>query len=107
LLWASAFCKTQYAASLAEHRWVAELVRSIAAVAHYAHLYDEGAYYHTLDIEDAAKAIHANGLLINALGVKLREMIGDDANIVRGGETQIRPLRKQTDAAEDTKRDLP
>src|SRR5205085_11197456 len=57
--------------SLAEHRWVAELIRSIATVAHYAHVYDEGAYYHTLEIEDAAEAIHANGLLINSLGAKL------------------------------------
>jgi hypothetical protein len=68
LLWAAAFCKTQYASSLAEHRWVAELIRSLASVCEYAHVYDEGDYYHTLEIEDAAEAIHANGLLINAIG---------------------------------------
>jgi hypothetical protein len=55
LMWASAFCKTQYAASLAEHRWVAELIRSIAAVAHYAHVYDEGAYYQRLAPPPAAR----------------------------------------------------
>src|SRR3954452_3479638 len=49
MLWTSAFCKTQYAASLAEHRWVAELIRSVASVADYAHVYDEGDYYHTVE----------------------------------------------------------
>src|SRR5438105_7379936 len=45
-MWAAAFCKTQYAVTLAEHRWVAELIRSLASVADYAHVYDEGVVRH-------------------------------------------------------------
>jgi hypothetical protein len=93
-MWASAFCKTQFAKSLAEHRWVAELIRSVASVAEYAHVYDEGHYYHTLDIEHAATTIYQNGLLINALGGKLRVAMGDGLQVVPGGETTIKPLRK-------------
>jgi hypothetical protein len=92
LQWACAFCKTQFAASLVEHRWVAELIRSVASVAEYAHVYDEGGYYHTRDIEDAASAIHQNGMLIDALGGKLSGIMGGDVKIVRGGETNIKPL---------------
>jgi hypothetical protein len=95
LMWACAFCKTQFATSLAQHRWVAELIRSIASVADYAHVYDEGEYYHTLEIEDAAEAIHANGMLINSLGEKLEKIIGEGAHVIRGGETTITPIRKQ------------
>jgi hypothetical protein len=82
LMWASAFCKTQFAAALAEHRWVAELIRSVAAVADYAHVYDEGAYYHTLNIEEAAEAIHANGLLINSIGARLGNMSGNGVRVI-------------------------
>jgi len=94
-LWAAAFCKTQFAASLAEHQWVAELIRSVAGVAEYAHVYDEGKHYHTLEIEDAAEAIHANGLLINSISGMLGEAIGPDAQMMKGGETTIKPTRKQ------------
>jgi hypothetical protein len=94
------FCKTQYASSLAEHRWVAELIRSVASVAQYAHVYDEGDYYHTLEIEDAAKAIHENGVLINAIGHKLNAVFGA-ANVAHGGETKIKPLRTQADGSDE------
>jgi hypothetical protein len=100
LLWTCAFCKTQFAASLAEHRFMAELIRSVASVTDYAHVYDEGDYYHTLDIEDAARAIHQNGLLINSLGSQLRATLGDGVTAVQGGETKIKPIRKQTEAAD-------
>jgi hypothetical protein len=96
LMWAAAFCKTQFAASLAEHRWVAELIRSIASVAEYAHVYDEGAYYHTLEIEDAAEAIHANGVLINSIGGMIGKVIGQDVEMIKGGETTIKPSRKSS-----------
>jgi hypothetical protein len=104
LMWAAAFCKTQYAASLAEHRWVAELIRSVASVAEYAHVYDEAAYYHTLDIEDAATAIHENGLLISSVGSALRTSAGDGITVVAGGETTIKPVRPQSDTADRANR---
>ena len=79
---------------------MAELIRSVASVADYAHVYDEGDYYHTLAIEDAAKAIHANGLQINSIGSMLRNLAGDGVDVVQGGETKIKPIRKQSDAAD-------
>jgi len=97
--WTAAFCKTQFANALAEHRWVAELIRGVASVAEYAHVYDEGDFYHTRNIEDAASTIHQNGMLIDALGGKLSGIMGGDVKIVRGGETKIKPLKKQS--AED------
>jgi hypothetical protein len=100
-MWACAFCKTQFAASLAEHRFVAELIRSVASVAAYAHVYDEGGYYHTLDIDDAAEAIHQNGLLIGAVGAKLDTIFGDGARIMTGGTTNIKPLKKKAARADD------
>jgi hypothetical protein len=76
---------------------VAELIRNVASVAEYAHVYDEGDFYHTRDIEDAASAIHQNGMLIDALGGKLSGIMGGgDVKIVRRGETKIKPLRKQS-----------
>jgi hypothetical protein len=99
-LWAAAFCKTQFAAALVEHRWVAELIRSVASVAPYAHVYDEGGYYHTLDIEDAASAIHENGRLINSIGSALRTSAGDGITVVAGGQTKIKPIRPQSDTAD-------
>src|SRR3954468_2422540 len=96
MLVTSAFCKTEYAASLAEHRWVAELIRSVASVADYAHVYDEGDYYHTLEIEDAAKVIHENGVLINSLSGMLGKVVGGDLQAVKGGETKIKPSRSRS-----------
>jgi hypothetical protein len=101
LMWSCAFCKTQFAKSLAEHRWVAELIRALASVAEYAHVYDEGGYYHTLDIDDAAHAIHQNSLLIGAIGAKLDTIFGNGARIVTGGRTTIKPLKKHAAPADD------
>ena len=83
-----------------EHRWVAELIRSVASVADFAHVCDEGDYYHTLEIKDAATAIHENGKLINAIGSKLSAVFGSDS-LIRGGETKIKPIRNKVDDTGD------
>lgn len=90
LMFASAFCKTQYAEKLVEHKWVADLLRLVAGRCHLAEVSDEGDYYHSGVIEDAAKAIGANGAMIAQLGAMLRGEFGAD-NVVSGGETKIKP----------------
>lgn len=87
LMWSSDFCKTQFAGSLVEHRYVAELVRSVAGVADYAHVSDEGDYYHTLNIDDAAEAITENGALIASVGGMLA---GTGWDVIKGGDTTIK-----------------
>lgn len=91
ILWSQSFCKTQFANDLVEHRYVAELIRSLAQVADYAHVHDEGDYYHTLEINDAAKAIQSNGAMINSLA---QTFTGLGFEGKKGGETVIKPHRK-------------
>lgn len=90
LLWASSFCKTQFAGSLIEHKMVADLVRSVTAYADYAHVDDEGDYYHTGMLEDAAEAIEENGKLIDSIGGMFANM-GYEA--IKGGDTTIKPRK--------------
>lgn len=93
LMFCSAFCKTQFAEKLIEHKWVADLLRYVAGRCHLVEVSDEGDYYHTGDIEDAAKAIGMNGQMIAALGKQLNEVFGKD-NVVMGGETKIKPRKR-------------
>ena len=100
LLWSSSFCKTQFAKSIIEHKWVADLIKTVASVADYAHIHDEGDYYHTGKLEDASGAIHENGMLINSITGMLTGKGWEDTQIVNGGETVIKPrkTRKQKEA---------
>jgi len=68
LAYASGFCKTQYSAKLIEHKFIAELCRAVASRCELANVYDEGDYYCSGDIEDAARAIHGNAAVIAAVG---------------------------------------
>ena len=88
--WCAAFCKTQFAESVAEHRMVAELVRSVAQYASYVHVNDEGDYYHTGKIDDAAHAISELGQMMNGLTGIFK---ATGYTVKTGGETKIRPLR--------------
>lgn len=90
LLWCAAFCKTQFADSLVEHRWVAELIRAVASMCMFSVINDEGDYYHTLEIKDAERAIGENGRLIDSLGATLAKSFGPE-NVVTGGKTKIKP----------------
>ena len=94
LWWSSAFTKTQYADQLIEHKWVADIIRIVASRCHYAEVGDEGDYYHSGNMNDAAEAIGANGELIASLGKALRGEFGDD-NVISGGETKVGKNRKK------------
>lgn len=93
MMWCSAFCKTQYAESIVEHKWVADIVRMVAAYCAQADVYDEGGYYFTGNLEDAATAISENGRMIASLGEQLCGAFGAD-NVIQGGETKVKPTRK-------------
>jgi len=93
LHWASAFCKTQYANNIAEHKFVAEIIRMVAGYCQISEIGDEGDYYYSGQLEDAAGAIEENGALINSLGKQLAENFSAD-NIIKGGETKIKKAKK-------------
>lgn len=92
LMWCNDFCKTQFSHSSVEHLWVAELIRSVAQVADYAHVHDEGDYYHTGKLEDAENAIAELGAMLSGLGARLGGMGWD---VVKGGETKVKPRKRK------------
>lgn len=94
MMFCAAFCKTQYAESIVEHKWVADILRLVASRCRFAWVYDEGDYYHTNRLEDAAEAIGMNGQMIAELGKTLREAFGTD-NVEMGGETKITPRKRK------------
>jgi len=66
-------CKTQFSHSLAEHRFVAEIVRSVASYCIAAEVSDEGDYYYSGEINDAKEAIQENGALITSIAGQLKQ----------------------------------
>lgn len=90
---ASGFCKTQFAKKLVEHRWVADLIKTVAKQCEFAYVNDEGGYYHTGKIDDATEAIVENGKLIDSLTDKLGGMGYD---LVKGGSTEIKSRKSNT-----------
>ena len=93
IYYTAAFCKTQFAESLAEHRFIAEIIRSVASYCQFADVNDEGDYYHTGKIEDAAEAINENGKFINSVAGKLVNLGWSPDEIKKGGNTKIKPIR--------------
>lgn len=89
IYYASGFCKTQFAKSIIEHKWVADLIRSVASYCLTADVSDEGDYYHTGNLEDATEAISSLGVMINGIGNALNAQFGTD-NVVKGGDTTIK-----------------
>lgn len=89
LLWSSSFCKTQFAKNIVEHKFVADLIQVMASMCEIARVMDEGDYYHTGILEDAQQSIHSNGLLIDSIHGQLKDAGFEDANIIKGGETNI------------------
>jgi hypothetical protein len=94
LLWASDFCKTQFADNIAEHQFVADLIKTLANRCKITEINDEGDYYHTGQINDATKNIEENGKLINSIGGMLQKSGWNDSEIIKGGETKIKAERK-------------
>lgn len=93
MMFCSAACKTQYGESGIEHGWVAELIRTAASFFRLADVYDEGDYYFTRDLRDAADAIGLNGQVIDSLGKILVGSFGAE-NVVKGGSTKIKGSKK-------------
>ena len=93
LMWSAAFCKTQYGSNIVEHQWVAELIRCAASRCKIAHVYDEGDYYHSGKIEDAAEAIGSTAKVIESTFGMLQGAGWKKDQITKGGETKIQPFR--------------
>lgn len=93
LYFSSGSCKTQYAKSILAHVWVAELIRIVASYCPYAHVCDEGNYYHSGSIEDASESIESLGKMIANLGATLNKLYGAD-NVVAGGNTTIKSHKR-------------
>lgn len=91
LYYSSNSCKTQFIKSLVEHKWVAELVRSVCAYCRKCDVYDEGDYYHTGLIEDASEAIASNGAMIDGL---MGLLAGKGFDVKKSGNTNIKNMKK-------------
>jgi len=87
MVWCSEFCKTQFADNIAEHKFVAELIRVVAGDCCFAVVEDEGDYYHTRNLEDAADSIEENGKIIDSIGGMLQKTGWET---IKGGETKIK-----------------
>jgi len=88
----ASFCKTQFSESLVEHKWVADLIRTVAAHCVKAEVNDEGDYYHSGILGDAEKAIEENGILIDSIS---NQLVGTGYGIVKGGSTKIKSHKKK------------
>lgn len=84
------FCKTQFADSIVEHKWVADILRVVASRCKTAYVSDEGEYYHSGILEDAAESIEENGKMINNLTGQLAGLGWKQETIIKGGETKIK-----------------
>lgn len=81
LRYSSYFTKTQYGDKLDCHRFVAEIVRMVASYCEWAEIYDEGDYYHTGQIDDAAEAIASTARVIAGVVDQLKAAGWEDKNI--------------------------
>lgn len=86
MVWASDFCKTQFADNIAEHRFVAELIRTVAGRCRFAVVEDEGDYYHSGDLENAASNIQENGAMIDSIGNMLQNTGWKNIEITKGSK---------------------
>ena len=100
LLWSADFCKTQFASSVVEHKWVADILKIVASRCIFAMVDDEGDYYHTGTLEDATKSIEENGKLIDSIGGMLGNLGYENMQIVKGGETKVKSRKKRMNRKE-------
>lgn len=81
----SSFCKTQYASTILEHYWVAEIIRKVASYCTEAIVNDEGDYYHSGKLDDAKESIASLGKMIDGLGDTFKglgfEVVGNKTKI--------------------------
>lgn len=90
IYYCSAFCKTQFANNVVQHKWVADIIKVVASHCLIAEVYDEGDYYHSGNLEDASAAIAENGKLIDSISGLLCGY-----QLIKGGQTRIRPIKKR------------
>ncbi len=90
----ASFCKTQYASTILEHYWVAEIIRKVASYCTYAEIGDEGDYYHSGKLEDASESIESLGKMINGLGAVLAGNFGAE-KVIAGGKTIIKTNKRK------------
>jgi hypothetical protein len=86
MLWSAAFCKTQFAQNIIEHKFVADLIKIAASFCRVAVVFDEGDYYHSGKLEDATGAIEDNGKMIDSIAGKLKDT---DFDVIQKGDTKI------------------
>lgn len=94
IVYCADFCKTQYGSSIVEHKWVADILRMVAAYCQTTEVSDEGDYYHTGKIENAAEAIEENGKMIDSLTGQLTGQWGAE-NVIKGGSTKIKATKRK------------
>lgn len=94
IVYCAAFCKTQFGSSIVEHKWVADILRVVAAYCVNAEVSDEGDYYHTGILENAAEAIEENGKMIDSLTGALEGEWGKK-NVIKGGSTKIKSRKSK------------
>lgn len=90
IYYAADFCKTQFGSSVVEHKWVADILRVVASRCKTAYVNDEGDYYHSGNLNDAAESIEEVGSMINGLTNQLAGLGWKKENLVKGGETKIK-----------------
>lgn len=93
MYWSAAFCKTQFAQKVIEHKFVADLIKIAASFCRVAVVFDEGDYYHSGKLEDATGAIEDNGKMIDSIAGQLKTT---DFHVIQKGETKI-ARRKRKD----------
>lgn len=84
---ADGFCKTQFASKSVEHKWVADIIKTVAKQCVLVSVSDEGGYYHSGRLTDAIDAIVENGKMIDSL---LGKLGGLGYEVQQGGQTKIK-----------------
>jgi len=74
IVYSSDFCKTQFSKTRIEHKFVADLIKSVAIRCRSAEVNDEGDYYYTNDLKDAEDAISENGKVIDSMMERLQDL---------------------------------
>lgn len=83
LLWNSNFCKTQFGQKI-EHKWVANILQSLASRMEIAIIHDEGDFYYTNDLEKAEESKQELSRMIGKVKGMLLDSGFKEENIVEG-----------------------
>ena len=81
--------KTQFAGNVIAHKVIADLIKIAASRCFFAHVNDEGDYYHSGNLGHAISSIRENGAMIDGLTKSLVGAGWKKTNIIKGGSTKI------------------